>query len=218
MFSLKITSSDEFLDMPLSAQALYLHLGMNADDDGFVQPKKIIRLVGAKEDDLKLLIVKKFVYPFQTGVVVIRHWKENNYIQKDRYTETLFKEEKALLSLDDNGFYTLDTGRIHSVYTLDTQDRLGKDRLGKVREEKNTLTSINSEEVFQKIADANNVPLSFVQSKYQDLVDYCESKGKKYKDYLATLRGWVKRDAESLRERQYNAVRKNRIAVYPGRQ
>lgn len=129
MFSQQITQSDSFLDMPLSAQALYFHLGMSADDDGFVNnPKRIQRVIGANEDDLKLLIAKKFVLTFESGVVVIKHWKINNYIAKDRYTPTVYEEEKALLSEKPNRSYTF---CIQDVYKLDTQTRLDKTRLDK---------------------------------------------------------------------------------------
>lgn len=121
MFSADITQDDNFLDMSLTAQALYFHLGIMADDDGFVSPNKVIRMVGANKDDLRILVAKNFVIPFKSGVVVITHWKENNYIQKDRYKPTLFKDEFLSLKC------------IHNVYKLDTQVRLGKVRLGKVR-------------------------------------------------------------------------------------
>ena len=108
MFSQQITDSDSFLEMPLSAQALYFHLGMTADDDGFVNnPKRIQRVIGANEDDLKLLIAKKFIIAFESGVVVIKHWKINNAIRSDRYTPTVYTEEKALLNEKSNKAYTL---------------------------------------------------------------------------------------------------------------
>ena len=108
MFSQQITDSDSFLDMPLSAQALYFHLGMSADDDGFVNnPKRIQRIIGANEDDLKLLIAKKFIIAFESGVVVIKHWKINNAIRSDRYTPTVYTEEKAMLNEKSNKAYTL---------------------------------------------------------------------------------------------------------------
>ena len=130
MFSMEIVGSDQFLDMPAETRDLYFHLGIYADDDGFVNPKKIIRMVGASDDNLKLLIAKSFVIPFESGVVVITNWKENNYIQKDRYRPTIHQLEYKKLSC------------IQNVYKMDTQDRLGKDRLelgkdsiGKVIEE-----------------------------------------------------------------------------------
>jgi hypothetical protein len=144
MFAKTIIDSDAFLDMPLSTQALYFHLSMRADDDGFINnPKKIQRIIGSSDDDAKLLVLKKFIIPFESGVVVIKHWKIHNYIQKDRYKETLYKEEKALLSIKENKSYTLEenppalpekTECIHDVYNTDTQDRLGKDSLEENRE------------------------------------------------------------------------------------
>src|SRR3979409_2346198 len=120
MFSSQIVSSDEFLEMPLTSQALYFHLGMSADDDGFVSPRKILRMTGAGEDDLKVPLVKGFVIPFQSGVIVITHWKQNNYLQADRYTPTIYKDERATLSCIQN-VYRLDTERIHQGHSLDTQ-------------------------------------------------------------------------------------------------
>ena len=110
MFDLEIVDTDLFLEMPVSSQNLYFHLGMRADDDGFVSnPKKIIRVVGASEDDLKILIAKNFIIQFETGLIVIRHWKINNYIRKDRYSETIYKEEKKQLIESENGTYNLMT-------------------------------------------------------------------------------------------------------------
>lgn len=112
MFAKTIIDSDAFLDMPTSARLLYYDLSMRADDDGFINsPKKIIRMTGASDDDLKVLIAKKFVIPFENGIVVIKHWKIHNYIAKDRYTETKYKEEKAMLQLDENNAYTLSEGK-----------------------------------------------------------------------------------------------------------
>lgn len=121
MFSKNITDSDMFLDMPLSSQALYFHLGMQADDDGFVTPKRILRTIGATADDLKILITKNYAIPFDSGVIVLTHWNENNYLQKDRYKGTIYLEEKNKLLC------------IQNVYTLDTQVRIGKvGKVGKV--------------------------------------------------------------------------------------
>jgi hypothetical protein len=138
MFAKTIIDSDAFIDMPLSTQALYFHLSMRADDDGFINnPKKIQRMIGCSDDDLKLLVAKRFILPFDSGVVVIKHWKIHNYIRNDRYKETVYQDEKARLVLKENGAYTeVDTVGIPSdnqaVYHLDTQVRLGKDSLGKV--------------------------------------------------------------------------------------
>ena len=151
MFSKKIIDSDEFLDMPLNAQCLYFHLSMQADDDGFVgSHKKILRSIGAGECDMALLIEKKFIIAFDSGIVAIRHWKVHNYIAKDRYRATMFLEEKKKLSCDENGAYVEDkdavynsytnciqpvdnpyTNCIQPVYKVYTQDSIGKDSIDK---------------------------------------------------------------------------------------
>ena len=131
MFAKTIIDSDAFLDMPLSAQALYFHLSMRADDDGFINnPKKIQRMIGASDDDCKLLILKQFIITFESGVIVIKHWKIHNFIRNDRYKETVYQEEKAMLKIKDNKAYSLG---IPNGYQMDTQDRIGKDRIGKDR-------------------------------------------------------------------------------------
>lgn len=108
MFAKTIIDSDAFIDMPLSAQALYFHLSMRGDDDGFINnPKKIQRMIGASDDDLKLLIAKRFIIPFDSGIVVIKHWKIHNYIRGDRKVDTVYQEEMSLLTEKDNGAYTL---------------------------------------------------------------------------------------------------------------
>ena len=140
MFAKTIVLSDAFLDMPLSARCLYFTLGMLADDDGFVNaPRSVMRQCGASDDDMKLLVAKKFVLLFDSGVIVIKHWRINNYLQKDRYKETKYLEEKATLTTDENGSYHRESMYTDTVYT---QDRLGKDRLGKDRigEESNSFS------------------------------------------------------------------------------
>jgi len=150
MFAKQIIDSDAFLSMPMSTQALYFHLAMRADDDGFVNcPRKILRIVGANDDDLRVLISKRYILAFQSGVIVIKHWRIHNYIQKDRYKPTLYREEMQLLAVKDNKSYTevnrlsvgaceeeqeseAETQCIQDVYGMDTQVRLGKDRLGEV--------------------------------------------------------------------------------------
>ena len=128
MFSLDIIDTDRFLDMPLSAQALYFHLGIRADDDGFVgSPRKITTLVGAAPDDLKILIGKGFVIPFESGVCVITDWRLNNYIRSDRYKATIYRKEMKMLTADANGSYIFgipDDNRV--VDTWDTQGSIGK--------------------------------------------------------------------------------------------
>ena len=167
MFSKTIIDSDAFLDMPLSTQVLYFHLSMRADDDGFINnPKKIQRMVGCNQDDITLLIAKRFVIPFESGVCVIKHWRIHNYIRIDRYKETPYQEEKSQLILKDNNSYTLSNevntvgipsgipGGVQHEHQCETQVRLGKDRLGK---DNNTISKdIVSSTKVQPIIDSWN--------------------------------------------------------------
>lgn len=188
MFSKQIIDSDVFLDMSLSTQALYFHLCMRADDDGFINnPKRIQRLIGSSDDELKLLIAKKFVIPFESGVCVIKHWRIHNYIQTDRYHETNYKREKSMLNVDENKAYTFDntdkkllgnkivnSSCIQDVYKLDTsctqngsadKTRLDKIRLGKTSIDKNSTegNNGNGDAEILVIADKHNLILSPIQ-------------------------------------------------------
>ena len=133
MFAKTIVLSDAFLDMPMSARCLYFTLGMLADDDGFINaPRSIMRQCGASDDDLKLLLTKKFVLAFESGVIVIKHWRINNYLRNDRYTETKYIEEKAELTVDNHGIYhRSDIGIPNNGIPSIGKDRLGKDSIGK---------------------------------------------------------------------------------------
>lgn len=170
MFSKKITQTDLFLDLPTSAQCLYFHLNMSADDDGFLgNVKTIRRMVGAGEDDLKLLIAKEFIIPFESGVVVIKDWKIHNYIRKDRYDETIYQTEKQQITESNDGVYVLDdkSGMTFGrplVDQMDTQVRLGKDRLGKDRD------------IYSSSEEEQPTP------PYKEIVNYLNEKtGKNYK-------------------------------------
>ncbi|PWJ49158.1 hypothetical protein [Faecalicatena contorta] len=126
MFSLDVVDTDNFLEMPASTQSLYFHLGMRADDDGFVAaPKKITKLVNCGEDDLKLLLAKGYILALENGVIVVRHWKQNNYIQRDRYKPTIYQKEFEKLAVED-GIYGMDTGCIQDVSKLEAQVSIGK--------------------------------------------------------------------------------------------
>ena len=137
MFTKKIIDSDAFLDMPLSAQALYFHLNMRADDDGFINnPKKIQRFTGSSDDDLKLLLAKRFVLAFESGVVVIKHWRMHNLLRKDRYHPTQYQEELKRLEVKANGSYTDNKIEVlpdwHPTGTqLAPEDSIGKDSIDK---------------------------------------------------------------------------------------
>ena len=214
MFAKTIIDSDMFLDMPLSTQALYFHLSMRADDDGFINnPRKIQRMVGASDDDLKVLVMKRFILPFDSGVVVIKHWRIHNYIRNDRYKETVYQEEKSQLLMKDNGAYTeVTTTGIpdgsHEVATLETQVRLGKDRdrielgedsIGEVKEEaapptrSKRFTPPTVDEVRAYCKERGN------RVDPQKFVDHYTSNGwmvgkTKMKDWKAAVRTWEQRE------------------------
>ena len=147
MFTQKIVDSDAFLDMPLSTQCLYFHLNMRADDDGFVNnPRKIQRMIGASEDDLKLLIAKRFILGFESGVIVIKHWRMHNLIRKDRYHPSQYQEELQSLGIKDNGSYTENGNQLATSWQpvgnqLATEVSIGKDSIGK----DNNISSLTEE-------------------------------------------------------------------------
>lgn len=193
MFSLQIVDSDAFLDMPMTAQLLYFHLSMRADDDGFIgNAKKISRMLGSSDDDMKILFGKRFLLPFPTGVIVVKHWKIHNYIQSDRYHPTKYIEEKNGLTTKENGVYT---ERIQDASKLDTEARLGEVRLEKP-------AGVSSIKYLSEIPEADmkeivtrfDISPSKVRSVAEDLVLYCQRKGKTYKNYKAFLLNAVKRD------------------------
>ena len=202
MFAKTIIDSDTFLDMPHTTQLLYFHLSMRADDDGFINnPKNIMRMIGCKDDDLSVLITKKFIIPFESGIVVIKHWKIHNYIAKDRYKETKYKEEKATLMLDENNSYT---ECIQDVYKMETQDRLGKDRLDNIIpacEDKSSPASAKASK--HKYGEFKNVLLKDEElqslkkeySNWEELIkyldEYIEMKGYKAKSHYLCIRKWV---------------------------
>lgn len=147
MFAKSIVLSDEFLDMPLTARCLYFTLGMFADDDGFINnPKSIMRQCGASVDDMNILLAKKYVLQFDSGVIVIKHWRMNNYLRSDRHKDTAYLEELSQLRLKENGAYTLDKSvgiplvnhGIPSIGKVSIdKNSIGKDRIGKEREGNN---------------------------------------------------------------------------------
>jgi hypothetical protein len=190
MFAKTIIDSDAFLDMPQSTQLLYFHLSMRADDDGFInKPKSIMREVGCKDDDLKILASKKFLIPFESGVVVIKHWKIHNYIAKDRYTETKYKNEKAKLILDENNSYT---ECIHLVDDCETQVRLGKVRLGKVSIEKPTMQEINE---YQQDKCPSVDSNTFFE--YYDSNDWQDKNGKPVKNWKLKMLTWHNKNVKA---------------------
>lgn len=203
MFAKAIIDSDAFIDMPISARLLYYDLAMRADDDGFVNsPKKIMRMIGATNDDMNILLMRRFVIAFESGVVVIKHWRIHNYIQKDRYKPTKYEEERAKLTVKENGAYTLDTPCIQSVSTLDTQVRLGKVSQGKSKSRVNKFTPPTLEEVKAYAKEANlNVDCDKFYTYFTTPDDsgrtWIDSKGNPVKNWKQKLITWAGRERPS---------------------
>ena len=160
MFSLNVVDTDKFLEMPISARLLYYELGMRADDDGFVDNwKKLLLFTGLKEDDLKLLIAKSFIIPFESGVIVIRHWRMNNYLQNDRTKPTLYQDELSQLGLDENNVYTLDTSCIHSIdididkNSIEKKSNISNDILPKEKPQKIYYDNLELNNLFLEFLD-----------------------------------------------------------------
>lgn len=201
MFSRKITETDRFLEMPLSSQALYFHLNMGADDEGFIDKAKTIqRTIGASDDDMKLLIAKGFLIPFDSGVVVIRHWRIHNYIRSDRFQSTLHQDEKTQLEYDHSKTAMLKPleNVIPNGYHLDTQDRVSKGSL-----DKDSLTTYPKE--------TDNIP-------YKEIIDYLNSKtGKKYRDNVQKNKSLIKaRWSEGYRLEDFKQVIDNMVKDWSG--
>ena len=203
MFAKTIVTSDAFLDMPATSRSLYMLLCILADDDGFVNaPRSIMRMSGATDDDFRLLIAKRFILTFESGVVVIKHWKIHNLIQKDRYKETKYLDEKATLALDENNAYTEANYEaypecIQPVSNPEPQVRLGKGSLGEVKkdiEPQKRFTKPTLEEVQAYCQErGNNVDA-------QKWYDYYSSNGWRVgknpmKDWKAAIRTWERGDS-----------------------
>lgn len=209
MFTKKVTDADDFIALGSPAQALYLHLVMGADDDGFNNQVQIAMFKAhASVDDLKLLMVKRFILQFDNGVIVIKHWRMANALRKDRYTETAFRDELAMLDLKDNGAYTLVANRLPDGCQVVATDKdrleessLGKESKGKDSQEKTkraTFSKPSLEEVTQYIND------SMFCVDPDAFYDYYEANGwmvgnRKMKDWKATVRNWDRREQKNKR-------------------
>jgi hypothetical protein len=206
MFTKRITESDAFLDMPSSTQMLYFHFSMNADDDGFVNnPKKIQKMCGASDDDFKLLIAKSFIILFDSGIIVIKHWKMHNYIQADRYRPTDYAEEKSMLGIKSNKAYTLDVSKMDTECIQNgyigkvSIDKDSKDKDSKeenaIEEKAKRFYPPTLDEVKQYCEERkNNIdPMAFI--------DFYSSKGwmigkNRMKDWKAAVRTWERKRKE----------------------
>ena len=201
MFTKKIIDSDAFLEMPCSAQALYFHLCMRADDDGFVNnPQKIRRVCGASGDDLKLLMAKRFILAFDNGIIVIKHWRMHNLLRKDRYTPTQYIEEKESLMLKADGAYTEKSSELPPSTTwqpngtqVATQYSIGKDRLVKDSSGEGSVvdaTATETEENQLKCIGGNlgKGVIYLTDRQFNDLIDRLGMDAfNRYVDRLATF-------------------------------
>ncbi len=214
MFSLLVTDTDKFLDMSASAQALYFHLGMHGDDDGFVcSPRKIARAAGCNDDDLRLLASKGYIIPFESGVVVITDWSVNNTLKNDRYHPTIYAEEKAMLTADANGRFRLGSGLEPSW-----------NRFGSISEPQPNKTKLNTTKQSKENRAAKPPCTRFSPPSVEDVRDYCvergnsvdaerfcdyyaangwvQGKGKPIKDWRATVRTWERRERNKTEEKK----------------
>ena len=211
MFTKRITESDAFLDMPSSTQMLYFHFSMNADDDGFVNnPKKIQKMCGASDDDFKLLIAKSFIILFDSGIIVIKHWKMHNYIQADRYRPTDYVEEKSMLGIKSNKAYTLDVSKMDTECIQNGY--IGKDSIGKVSIDKNSIDkdskgeSVRGEKAKRFYPPTLDEVKQYCEERKNNIdpmafIDFYSSKGwmigkNRMKDWKAAVRTWERKRKE----------------------
>ena len=253
MFSKAVIDSDIFLDMPLTAQALYFHMAMRADDDGFIDnPKKIQRMVGATDDDFRFLIENQFIITFESGIIAIKHWKLHNYIRLDRYKPTIHQAEKAQISTDESRVYTVGipsdipvvdewstVGIPSDIPVVDKRSTIGipgdipvvdkwyaQYRLDKNSIDKNSIEigeSMRGEQeaepprppknnrrkyglyknVFLSDGELEELKNEFpkdYEKRIERLGEYIESTGKTYKNHLATIRSWSRKESTSQNE------------------
>lgn len=208
MMAKSVIDTDQFMDMPATAQNLYFHLLLRADDDGFLSNvKQVQRMTGNKDDDLKILFAKQYLIPFESGVVVIKHWKIHNYIQKDRYHPSRLPEKEEV---EVNNYGEWEKKSVSSVsnmypdciHTVSIgKDRLGKDRLGKDRKDIKPSRHQYGEyrNVLLTDADVEKLKNEFPNDwdkRIERLSAYMASTGKSYKNHLATIRNWARMQKE----------------------
>lgn len=209
MFSLQVVDTDRFMDMPTSTQALYFHLGMHGDDDGFIaSPRKIARAVGCNDDDMRLLAAKGFIIPFDSGVVVITDWKINNSLKNDRYKETIYQSEKATLNTDKSGKYAIGTNMvpccIQNGSNLEPQQNIAKHSITEQSETKIAADKPPTRHKFSP-PTVDEVRAYCTENGYSvdpgRFVDYYTSNGwmvgrNKMKSWQAAVRSWSRKAGE----------------------
>ena len=216
MFAKSIVLSDAFLDMPLSARCLYFTLGMFADDDGFVgSPKGIMRQCGASQDDMKILLEKRFVLGFESGVIVIKHWRINNYLRSDRYQSTTYLEEKESLALDEKNAYT-EKDKCVGIPSIGIPS-IGKDSIVKDSIDNNIggkkFTPPTVEEVREYCLERKN------SVDPETFINFYESKGwfvgkNKMKDWRACVRTWERNRNSTQKKTGYDLYRETKSSNY----
>ena len=196
MFNIDIVGSDAFLDMAHESQALYLQLSMRADDDGFIgNPKTVVRIAGVSNAAFEELLQKRFILQFQSGVVVVKHWKINNDIKRDRYSPTVYTDEFQMLSTKENKAYT---ERNVNVSTLDTQYSIDKNS-----KDKDSIVLCKHAHGFFSNVFLTDEEMQKLSSEIPNLDDYIErlsnylaNNKKEYKSHCATIRNWYRRDVD----------------------
>ena len=205
MFAKSIVLSDAFLDMPLSARCLYFTLGMLADDDGFVSsPKAIMRQCGASVDDMNVLLSKRYVLSFESGVIVIKHWRINNYLREDRHKDTTYIEELKTLAIDERGAYTeVSKFGIPSANQVSTNGipSIGKDSIGKDSIKKSKrFTPPTLEEVKEYAHQMGDKvdPVKFFE--YYTEGNWVDAKGQSVKNWKQKMITWESRQSKHATE------------------
>lgn len=212
MFAKSIVLTDAFLDMPMSARCLYFTLGMLADDDGFVgSPKSVMRQCGASQDDLGMLLAKRFVLGFESGVIVIKHWRINNYLQNDRHHPTTYQEELSTLMLDQKGSYTeIESQLQEPMYTDCIQDvYIDKNSIEKNSKDKTSREKFvpPSQEEVQAYCDENgyNIDVEFF-FRYYTASNWKRRDGTPVKNWKQTVVTWAKKDGENEKPKKRNQI------------
>ena len=213
MFDKSIMETDSFMDMPMPTKALYFLLGMEADDEGFVSPKRVMRIYGGNDDDIKLLAAKGFVIHFKSGVLVITSWYENNYLDKNRMKETKYQAEKAMIGLSNNKYSLISVSVKQALNNGSTvvqpeESSIEENRIeqSSIEEKSETLSPRKPQDItledLEQIAQRYQVPLSFVKSKQEDMELWAGEKDGRARgrNWKLTLMNWVKKDALSLRK------------------
>ncbi len=187
MFNRKITETDDFLDMPHTSQLLYFHLNMGADDEGFVDnAKMIMRMIGATDDSLKILIAKQFLIPFESGIVVIKDWKIHNYIASDRFTKTVYSDEKSALTVGENKEYTKCIQNVPPVLDLDLDLGIDLDIDNNIVGQEEPINRYDYKSVIDYLNEKSNTKFRIVES-HKKFIKARYNEGYKTEDFYKVI-------------------------------